>query len=196
MVIGTSKQAGKTKRKRPRKDSDKDPSGNKNNEQDASINRNMKKIKLEDKPSTSSGFTSTLSTVKEEQTTSTCTANKIKEEKVGVKGRVNYKITKDKPILTDLQQQNQFKFIDNTNLDSHSINPLIDDKIEDEESSDDEDDESFYADYDASDLIGATTSDDQQNKWSLNMGRSRKNSAQRYFWQYNVQSKGPKGKFD
>ena len=81
-------------------------------------------------------------------------------------------------------------------MDSHSINPLIDDKIEDEESSDDEDDESFYADYDASDLIGATTSDDQQNKWSLNMGRSRKNSAQRYFWQYNVQSKGPKGKFD
>ncbi|XP_054167048.1 uncharacterized protein LOC128964477 [Oppia nitens] len=57
----------------------------------------------------------------------------------------------------------------------------------------DSDDESFYGDYDASDLLGATTSDDANNKWSLNMGRSRKGGEKRYFWQYNVQSKGPKG---
>lgn len=55
------------------------------------------------------------------------------------------------------------------------------------------DDESFYGDYDASDLLGASTSDDVNNKWSLNMGRSRKGGERRYFWQYNVQSKGPKG---
>jgi len=55
------------------------------------------------------------------------------------------------------------------------------------------DDESFYGDYDAKDLLGATTSDDTTNKWSLNMGRSRKSGQKRYFWQYNVQSKGPKG---
>ncbi|CAG2104138.1 unnamed protein product [Medioppia subpectinata] len=57
----------------------------------------------------------------------------------------------------------------------------------------DSDDESFYGDYDASDLLGASTSDDANNKWSLNMGRSRKGGERRYFWQYNVQSKGPKG---
>lgn len=57
----------------------------------------------------------------------------------------------------------------------------------------DDDDESFYGDYEMSDLIGASTSDDQNNKWSLNMGRSRKGTEKRYFWQYNVQSKGPKG---
>ncbi|RWS14055.1 hypothetical protein B4U79_01727 [Dinothrombium tinctorium] len=55
------------------------------------------------------------------------------------------------------------------------------------------DDESFYGDYDANDLLGASTSDDVSNKWALNMGRSRKGGQQRYFWQYNVQSKGPKG---
>ncbi|RWS29446.1 hypothetical protein B4U80_04753 [Leptotrombidium deliense] len=59
--------------------------------------------------------------------------------------------------------------------------------------SDDSDDESFYGDYDAKDLLGASTSDDANNKWALNMGRSRKGGQQRYFWQYNVQSKGPKG---
>ena len=57
----------------------------------------------------------------------------------------------------------------------------------------DSDDESFYGDYDAADLLGASTSDDANNKWSLNMGRSRKGGERRYFWQYNVQSKGPKG---
>jgi hypothetical protein len=67
------------------------------------------------------------------------------------------------------------------------------DKCDGDFSSDDEDDESFYGDYEAKDLIGACTSDDVNNRWSLNMGRTRKNCAQRYFWQYNVQSKGPKG---
>jgi len=57
----------------------------------------------------------------------------------------------------------------------------------------DSDDESFYGDYEAKDLLGATTSDDANNKWALNMGRTRKGGQQRYFWQYNVQSKGPKG---
>ena len=65
------------------------------------------------------------------------------------------------------------------------------DDSEDEDMS--SDDESFYGDYDASDLLGASTSDDANNKWSLNMGRSRKGGERRYFWQYNVQSKGPKG---
>ena len=67
---------------------------------------------------------------------------------------------------------------------------------EDSDNEDDDmssDDESFYGDYDASDLLGASTSDDANNKWSLNMGRSRKGGERRYFWQYNVQSKGPKG---
>lgn len=58
---------------------------------------------------------------------------------------------------------------------------------------DDSDDESFYGDYEAKDLLGATTSDDVNNRWALNMGRTRKGTAQRYFWQYNVQAKGPKG---
>lgn len=57
----------------------------------------------------------------------------------------------------------------------------------------DSDDESFYGDYEAKDLLGATTSDDQENRWALNMGRTRKGGPQRYFWQYNVQAKGPKG---
>jgi hypothetical protein len=57
----------------------------------------------------------------------------------------------------------------------------------------DSDDESFYGDYDAKDLLGASTCDDENNKWSLNMGRTRKGGQQRFFWQYNVQSKGPKG---
>lgn len=68
---------------------------------------------------------------------------------------------------------------------------------EDSDNEDDDmscsDDESFYGDYDASDLLGASISDDANNKWSLNMGRSRKGGERRYFWQYNVQSKGPKG---
>jgi len=188
-ILTGNKQAAKAKRKRARKDTDKEMIGK--NEQDTGINRNMKKIKLEDsKASTSlAGFTSTLSTVNEELMVNVPSTSKVKEEKVATKGRVNYKITKEKPIPqtpTDLQQ-NSFKFND-TKLDK----PSLDEKVEDEESSDDEDDESFYGDYDAHDLLGATTSDDQQNKWSLNMGRSRKNSAQRYFWQYNVQSKGPK----
>lgn len=55
------------------------------------------------------------------------------------------------------------------------------------------DDESFYGDYSNNDLIGASISDDAENKWTLNMGRSRRNGQKRYFWQYNVQSKGPKG---
>lgn len=72
-------------------------------------------------------------------------------------------------------------------------------QMDDDDNSDNDDDdlssddESFYGDYDASDLLGATTSDDANNKWSLNMGRSRKSGQKRFFWQYNVQSKGPKG---
>jgi len=57
----------------------------------------------------------------------------------------------------------------------------------------DSDDESFYGDYTNNDLIGASISDDVENKWTLNMGRTRRNGQKRYFWQYNVQSKGPKG---
>ena len=64
---------------------------------------------------------------------------------------------------------------------------------DDEEEVDDSDDESFYGDYEAKDLLGASTSDDVNNRWALNMGRSRKGGQQRFFWQYNVQSKGPKG---
>lgn len=63
----------------------------------------------------------------------------------------------------------------------------------DEEDDVDSDDESFYGDYTNSDLIGASISDDAENKWTLNMGRTRRNGQKRYFWQYNVQSKGPKG---
>ena len=197
LVAGSKQAVNKAKRKRARKEVDKDRNSNLISpnllDSPVLINRNLKKIKLEDsssafKPSTStaSGFATSLSTVKEERT-STVTK---KEEKVGSKGRVNYKITKEKPILSDIQQQNQFKF-DSGKFDLNK--PLLNDDKIDEESSDD-DDESFYGDYEAGDLIGATTSDDQLNKWSLNMGRSRKNSAQRYFWQYNVQAKGPKGK--
>lgn len=57
----------------------------------------------------------------------------------------------------------------------------------------DSDDESFYGDYTNNDLIGASISDNAENKWTLNMGRTRRNGQKRYFWQYNVQSKGPKG---
>lgn len=57
----------------------------------------------------------------------------------------------------------------------------------------DSDDESFYGDYTNNDLIGATISDNMENKWTLNMGRTRRNGQKRYYWQYNVQSKGPKG---
>lgn len=198
LVAGSKQAANKAKRKRARKELDKDRNSNLISpnllDSPATINRNLKKIKLEDasgpsfKPSTSAAsgsFTSTLSTVKEERTG----APIKKDEKVGSKGRVNYKITKEKPILNDIQQQNQLKF-DAGKFELSK--PLLNDDKIDEESSDD-DDESFYGDYEAGDLIGATTSDDQQNKWSLNMGRSRKNSAQRYFWQYNVQAKGPKG---
>ena len=64
---------------------------------------------------------------------------------------------------------------------------------DEEEEVEDSDDESFYGDYDAKDLLGATTSDDSSNRWALNMGRARKGGQQRFFWQYNVQSKGPKG---
>lgn len=66
---------------------------------------------------------------------------------------------------------------------------------EDSEDEDDvdSDDESFYGDYEAKDLLGASTSDDKNNRWALNMGRARKGGQQRFFWQYNVQSKGPKG---
>ena len=195
MVTASNKQQiAKTKRKRARKDVDKDRlssnllsssnNNNNNNEQDSTNtsinNRNMKKIKLEDssnsnnqiKPSTStaSNFTTTLSTVKEERITATTTLNSNnnkKEEKIGNKGRVNYKITKEKAILSDIhqQQQNQFKF-DSSKLDHLNKSSLInqEEKI-DEETSDDEDDESFYGDYESADLIGATTSDDQLNKW-------------------------------
>lgn len=62
-----------------------------------------------------------------------------------------------------------------------------------DQENEDSDDESFYKDYDPKDLIGATTSEDCENRWALDMGRSRKTGQQRYFWQYNVQSKGPKG---
>lgn len=74
-----------------------------------------------------------------------------------------------------------------------STSSAIDDNESIGSDEEDDDDESFYGDYDASDLLGATTSDDVNNKWSLNMGRSRKGSEKRFFWQYNVQSKGPKG---
>ncbi|XP_053211364.1 CREB3 regulatory factor-like [Panonychus citri] len=67
------------------------------------------------------------------------------------------------------------------------------DNSDNDQENDDSDDESFYKDYNAKDLLGATTSDDVENKWALDMGRSRKTGQQRYFWQYNVQSKGPKG---
>ena len=67
------------------------------------------------------------------------------------------------------------------------------DSDEDDDSDHDSDDESFYGDYEAKDLLGASTSDDKNNKWALNMGRTRKGGQQRFFWQYNVQSKGPKG---
>lgn len=63
----------------------------------------------------------------------------------------------------------------------------------DDEDDVDSDDESFYGDYTNSDLIGASISDNAENKWTLNMGRTRRNGQKRYFWQYNVQSKGPKG---
>lgn len=74
-----------------------------------------------------------------------------------------------------------------------SNNSAIDENEEESEEEDDDDDESFYGNYEPSDLLNATTSDDVNNKWSLNMGRSRKGSEKRFFWQYNVQSKGPKG---
>lgn len=77
--------------------------------------------------------------------------------------------------------------------DTLSLNKSSNLSTIDENEESDDDDESFLADYDNSDLIGASISDDIQNKWSLNMGRSRKGSDKRYFWQYNVQSKGPKG---
>lgn len=57
----------------------------------------------------------------------------------------------------------------------------------------DSDDESFYGDYTNNDLIGASISDNSECKWTLNMGRTRRNGQRRFFWQYNVQSKGPKG---
>lgn len=68
----------------------------------------------------------------------------------------------------------------------------VEEDSEDDEEVEDSDDESFYGDYDATDLLGASTSDDLNNRWALNMGRSRKGGQQRFFWQYNVQSKGPK----
>lgn len=64
---------------------------------------------------------------------------------------------------------------------------------DDEDDDVDSDDESFYGDYTNSDLIGASISDNAENKWTLNMGRTRRNGQKRFFWQYNVQSKGPKG---
>lgn len=67
------------------------------------------------------------------------------------------------------------------------------DSDEDDDDDVDSDDESFYGDYTNSDLIGASISDNAENKWTLNMGRTRRNGQKRYFWQYNVQSKGPKG---
>lgn len=69
----------------------------------------------------------------------------------------------------------------------------VEEESDDEEDDMDSDDESFYGDYEAKDLLGASTSDDDNNRWALNMGRSRKGGQQRFFWQYNVQSKGPKG---
>lgn len=59
---------------------------------------------------------------------------------------------------------------------------------------DSSDDELFYRNYEAKDLIGVTLSDDTENKWSLDGGKLRRRTGEpRYFWQYNVQSKGPKG---
>jgi hypothetical protein len=63
----------------------------------------------------------------------------------------------------------------------------------DDDSDIDSDDESFYGDYTNNDLIGASISDNPECKWTLNMGRTRRNGQRRFFWQYNVQSKGPKG---
>lgn len=63
----------------------------------------------------------------------------------------------------------------------------------DEDDDVDSDDESFYGDYTNNDLIGASISDNPECKWTLNMGRTRRNGQRRFFWQYNVQSKGPKG---
>ena len=90
------------------------------------------------------------------------------------------------------QQQQQQQQSQHYQQSKASTSSAIDDN-ESVDEYDDDDDESFYGDYDAADLLGATTSDDINNKWSLNMGRSRKGSEKRYFWQYNVQSKGPKG---
>ncbi|XP_074595593.1 uncharacterized protein LOC141850767 isoform X2 [Brevipalpus obovatus] len=67
---------------------------------------------------------------------------------------------------------------------------------EDDEENDSSGDESFYKDYEAKDLLGASTSEGTENthKWSLDVAKGRKQPGQqRYFWQYNVQSKGPKG---
>lgn len=67
---------------------------------------------------------------------------------------------------------------------------------EEDEGNDSSGDESFYKDYDAKDLLGASTSEDAENthRWSLDVAKGRKQPGQqRYFWQYNVQSKGPKG---
>lgn len=99
----------------------------------------------------------------------------------------------------DYQQINAILPSSKTSLNEHpqqqaaSASSMIDDNESVNSDEEDDDDESFYGDYDASDLLGASTSDDVNNKWSLNMGRSRKGSEKRYFWQYNVQSKGPKG---
>lgn len=94
--------------------------------------------------------------------------------------------------LADVRQT---KRRNQTNKKGSNLNVAVNenDDFDDFEDDEDDDDESFYGDYDASDLIGACISDDMENKWSLNMGRTRKGNNKRYFWQYNVQSKGPKG---
>lgn len=64
---------------------------------------------------------------------------------------------------------------------------------EGEHDDDTSDDESFYKDYEAKDLIGANLSGNTENRWSLDVKKlGKRNGQSRYFWQYNVQSKGPK----
>lgn len=80
------------------------------------------------------------------------------------------------------QQHQQLDHSDNEDMDDDDANSDLD-----------SDDESFYGDYTNNDLIGASISDNAECKWTLNMGRTRRNGQKRFFWQYNVQSKGPKG---
>ncbi|KAF7490686.1 Protein CREBRF -like protein [Sarcoptes scabiei] len=66
--------------------------------------------------------------------------------------------------LADVRQT---KRRNQTNKKGSNLNVAINenDDFDDFEDDEDDDDESFYGDYDASDLIGACISDDMENKW-------------------------------